>query len=172
MEARRVKIIEKNVLKNIGLGLLMLVVVALMSSCAKTGPEAGQMKVANSAEETEPLEVGQKAASAQVYDLEDNPIELVDILAGRKTVLIFYRGGWCPYCSTHMGKLATIEDDLKKAGFQILAMAPDLPRFLKEAVKDKKYGFTILSDYKAEAAKAFGLAFRGNSLAHRSKSSV
>jgi len=76
------------------------------------------------------------------------------------TVLIFYRGGWCPYCNAHLSDLATIEPELRDLGFQIVAVSPDRPEELRETLDEHELGYQLLSDQDMVLARAFGVAFR------------
>ena len=75
-------------------------------------------------------------------------------------MLIFYRGGWCPYCTAHLGQLQTIDADLRKLGYRILAISPDRPSVLNKLPDDAEITYTLLSDNQMRAAQAFGVAFR------------
>ncbi len=86
--------------------------------------------------------------------------KLREAVKTKPVVLIFYRGGWCPYCVKHLAAVAGIEKDLTAAGFQILAVSPDLPAKLAETPDREKLTYTLLSDSSAEAAKSFGLTFQ------------
>ena len=44
--------------------------------------------------------VGDIIALPTLRTIDDLPVDLVDAAAGRPVVLVFYRGGWCPYCNT------------------------------------------------------------------------
>ncbi len=116
--------------------------------------------IATTPSEVKPLKVGEKAASAPVFTVDGKPLNLRDIYSSGPTVLLFYRGGWCPYCNTHLAKMAAIEDDLTSAGFQIVAISPDAPQFLRETAQKNQLNYTLLSDSSAQATRAFGLAFR------------
>ncbi|VUD68941.1 Putative peroxiredoxin bcp [Thalassocella blandensis] len=106
-----------------------------------------------------PIKVGQSLPSLILQDVEGKPFDLNKAVAKQPTVLIFYRGSWCPYCNTHLGELKTIEGDLKKLGYQLLALSPDLPKNLKQSVKQHEMAYELVSDNQAKAAKALGLAF-------------
>ena len=69
---------------------------------------------ANTAGEVKPLLIGAKIPSVDVTTQQDEPISLYDFLQGRSSVIIFYRGDWCPYCNTQLSELASIDDDLQK----------------------------------------------------------
>ncbi|MBS1724863.1 MAG: AhpC/TSA family protein [Armatimonadetes bacterium] len=81
-------------------------------------------------------------------------------LGGKKTVLVFYRGGWCPFCNAHLADLGKSEKDIEAAGWQIVAITPDLPENIAKTVEGQKLGYQIYSDSEASALKAFGVAFR------------
>lgn len=80
------------------------------------------------------------------------------------TVLIFYRGGWCPYCNAHMGQLKAAESTLRERGYEVLFLSSDRPEILLSSLQDdveKEIAhYTLLSDSDAIAARAFGIAFR------------
>lgn len=122
-------------------------------------PTPAPLKVAASAAEIAPLKPGAIVPEATVLDLKGEPVELQKHLAGRNTLVIFYRGGWCPYCNTHLAELAGMRDELEAKGIEIVALSPDSPEHLAEAVGKREYGFTLLSDKRSQAASGFGVAF-------------
>ncbi|GAB4454381.1 MAG: hypothetical protein OHK0029_08880 [Armatimonadaceae bacterium] len=107
-----------------------------------------------------PLPVGAAVPALTLRTPDGKAFNLSAALAEKPTVLIFYRGGWCPYCNTHLGKLSQIEDDLLKQGYRILAVSPDRPEELQKSIAKQSLRYQILSDSNADAAKAFGVAFR------------
>lgn len=113
---------------------------------------------APSASAVHPLTPGRTPPPATVRTADDQPVTLAALTAGRPTVLIFYRGGWCPYCTKHLAALREIEADLRALGFQILALSPESPAALAAAGK-ADLGFRLLSDRAMQAADAFGVAF-------------
>src|SRR5262245_61764663 len=64
----------------------------------------------------------------------------------RPVVLIFYRGGWCPYCNAHLGQLRTTEPKLRELGYDVLFLSADKPELLVPSLKQKDLGYTLLSD--------------------------
>lgn len=106
------------------------------------------------------LNSGDTVPSVQVRTENGNYVNLADKLAGKTTVLVFYRGGWCPYCNKHLQALAEIESELLSLGTFIYAISPDSPESLKATPERKKIGYTLLSDSSANAAAAFGLVFK------------
>jgi peroxiredoxin len=59
-----------------------------------------------------------------------------------------------------LGQLSKIEKDLLGLGYQILAIGADRPEKSRESVEKHDLEYVVLSDSTAEAAQAFGLAFR------------
>lgn len=101
---------------------------------------------------------------------KDTEFKLRDAVKDKPAVLIFYRGGWCPYCSRHLAALAKIEGDLTAAGFQLLAISTDQPSKLREKPEYQALAYTLLSDSPMTAAKAFGIAFEvPDNIVHRYK---
>ena len=116
--------------------------------------------VPTSAASAEPLMVGKSAPSVVVRDVQGSEISLADVYAEKPTALIFYRGGWCPYCTRHLSDVQKVKSALDKMGFQVVAMSPDRPEKLKETIGDRELDYTLLSDSSADAMKAFGVAFK------------
>ncbi len=129
-------------------------------SSTGTSDTAPSGRAAVKAEDVTPVTEGERAPSATVFTPEGQPVNLDALYREAPTVLIFYRGGWCPYCRRHLADLRTVEDKLEDAGFQILALSPDKPELVARATEKNEYGYRLLSDHLAEASLAFGLAFR------------
>jgi peroxiredoxin len=110
--------------------------------------------------EAEPLAVGQSIPDTTLQTEAGKPVKLRELISKKPTVLIFYRGGWCPYCTRHLMALAGIEKDILAAGYQILAVSPDQPSKLAETPDREALHYTLLSDSSMETAKAFGLSFQ------------
>jgi len=109
---------------------------------------------------SQPLKVGDSIPDVKLRTEEDKEVSLRQLVSEKPTVLIFYRGGWCPFCNRHLQSLAGIEDDLNKAGAQLLAISMDQPSKLKETPDRDKLRYRLLSDSDAVAAQAFGIAFK------------
>ena len=107
-----------------------------------------------------PLKVGDSIPDVKLRTEDDKEVSLRKLVSEKPTVLIFYRGGWCPFCNRHLQSLAGIEDDLNKAGVQLLAISMDQPAKLKATPDREKLHYRLLSDSDATAATAFGIAFK------------
>ena len=92
-------------------------------------------------------------------DAKGNSINTQEILS-KKTILVFYRGGWCPYCTAQLSGLHTIEQEVQGLGYQIVGISPDAPENLSESVGKLGVGYTLLSDSEGKLTKAVGVAFQ------------
>jgi peroxiredoxin len=133
-----------------------------LAACYAVAVFAGpkQTLVADSAATTKPLTVGAKAPNATLQSLSGKDVSLLSLLKRQRTVLIFYRGGWCPYCNAHLSDLVTIEQKLTAKGFQIIAISPDTPAELNNTLTKDHLTYKLFSDSSAEAMKKFGVAYR------------
>ena len=123
---------------------------------------AARAEIAASAEETSPLPAGAAspeftARYADGSDFVFNPGALE-----RPAMLIFYRGGWCPYCNAHLAELRHVVPELEQRGMDVYFLSADSPENLASALHGDAEGldYTLLSDARLSAAEAFGLAFR------------
>jgi len=106
------------------------------------------------------LTVGESVPAVSVRTEAGAAVKLSDAIGGKPTVLIFYRGGWCPFCTRHLAALAEAEPELTAAGFQLLAISPDQPAKLRAKPSHQKLPYTLLSDSEMNATRAFGIAFK------------
>lgn len=116
--------------------------------------------IAASAQDVRPLLVGATVPSLTLVSVDGEAFDLNEAIKSQPTILIFYRGGWCPYCNLQLGQLQTVEPKLLALGYQLLAISPDRPAKLAESIDKHKLTYTLLSDHTMKAARSFGTAFR------------
>src|SRR5271156_5611293 len=78
------------------------------------------------------LKVGDSIPDVTLRTVEDKEVHLRKLVAEKPAVLVFYRGGWCPFCNLHLSSLSSIRDDLTKEGLQLIAISMDQPGKLRE----------------------------------------
>ncbi len=116
--------------------------------------------VAETAEQASPLMNGQQIpAAVEVTTVTGNKLPLGQVLRNKKTILFFYRGGWCPFCNTQMGQLKQIEGKLKKLGFQLIGISTDNEQDLQKSIGKHQLDYQLLADFNSDVSQAFGLAF-------------
>lgn len=117
-------------------------------------------QIAADASSISPILVGEKIPEMTLVDTDNQPTALSSLIKQKPTVMIFYRGGWCPYCNAHLSKIAEIEDDIIKAGYQVIAISPDEPKQLNITLDKKELKYTLLSDADGKFTQAMGIAFK------------
>jgi len=118
-----------------------------------------QTPIPKSATDIAPLLIGEKIPDIALKTSENKDAQLSNLFKNKKTVLVFYRGGWCPYCNLHLSALAEAEKQILDLGYQIIAISPDTTENLKITAEKDKVKYTLLSDSKGELIKATGIAF-------------
>ncbi len=125
-----------------------------------------QTNIAPSAEETNPVQAGATAPDFTVYQVDGAPYEFKAGNLERPTMLIPFRGGWCPYCNAHLQELRNVLPEIKQSGIDVLFLSGDRPEILYSNLKQEtqesiaNLDYTILSDAKLEASMKLGLAFK------------
>lgn len=107
-----------------------------------------------------PLGVNDMAPNSMVRTMVNEDISLDKARGDNPSIVVFYRGGWCPFCNLHLAALARIKDQLVEMGYRMIALSPDKPDEVKKTLNENNYTFMLLSDNKMEAAKAFGVAYK------------
>lgn len=118
--------------------------------------------IAPSPEQVTPLLNGLTIPGVSLTNADNKPTQLLDLVKQKPSVLVFYRGGWCPYCNAQLSALRDIEPQLNKLGYQIIAITPDSTASINKSLKDtggQKLNYTLLSDADFAASSAFGLAY-------------
>ena len=66
--------------------------------------------IRDSAEDVTPILNGTTVPKATVKTADGSTVSLQALLMQKPSVVVFYRGGWCPYCSRQLAELKDIED--------------------------------------------------------------
>ena len=114
--------------------------------------------IAESAEQVSPLLPGLTVPNVELKDQYGKTVSLAERFKEKTTVLIVYRGGWCPYCSKQLASVQKIEKELASLDAQLIAVSPDSPEKLAET-KITAPSYQLLSDDSLTLAQTLGLAF-------------
>jgi peroxiredoxin len=101
------------------------------------------------------LKVGDKAPSLTLDSVTGGQQSLAELYMQGATFIVFYRGGWCPFCNLQIHNLSQAKADFDKIGVRLVAISVDTPT--QEAKTQAKHGvpFPMLSDPKLKAHQAF-----------------
>ncbi|MDE3205089.1 MAG: AhpC/TSA family protein [Acidobacteriota bacterium] len=105
------------------------------------------------------LAVGALAPDFALPDATGRRVALTSLLAEGPVVLSFYRGGWCPYCSTQLRALQTRLADIAEAGGRLVAVSPQTPDHSLSTAEKLELAFPVLSDVGNIVARTYGLVF-------------
>jgi peroxiredoxin len=78
-----------------------------------------------------PLKVGDSIPDVTLRSIAGEGASLRKLLSAKPDVLMFYRGGRCPFCNKHLKSLSSIEEDPTKEGVQWIAISMDQPLYLR-----------------------------------------
>jgi peroxiredoxin len=133
---------------------LSLLVLFLGASATHAAP------LADTPEAVTPILIGAHAPSVSVRTLDGQAKPLAGALAGKPSIVVFYRGSWCPFCNLQLSQLNGIQDQLAALGYQILAITPDGAPEITKTLDKHALKYTIYSDPAFEAITAFGVGYR------------
>jgi cytochrome oxidase Cu insertion factor (SCO1/SenC/PrrC family) len=63
-------------------------------------------------EDVSPLLIGETLPNATLINSAGVDVQFIDLIKEKPTVLVFYRGGWCPYCNVQLSGLGAIESEI------------------------------------------------------------
>lgn len=134
-----------------------LMTTVLLLAC---GAAFAANELATAPDQIRPLLLGSKMPDVNLLTLDAKPTTLKAQIGGKPAILVFYRGGWCPYCNLQLSELRLIQKQAEALGYRIVAITPDRPAELTATLGKDKLAYTLLSDSKADALRAFGIGYR------------
>lgn len=140
--------------------LFFIVVFVSFFPADKILSQDSDRSVALSADAICPIKIGMELPVLTLTTSEGKSFNVNKAIQLKPTVLVIYRGGWCPYCSKQLKQLKEIEPKLLSLGYQILAISTDKPEKLQETLTKEKLNYTLLSDSKMTACSTLGIAFK------------
>ena len=88
-----------------------------------------------------------------------NRVSLFERLAQGPVVLVFYRGGWCPYCNFQLQALQRVLPDIQSLGASLMAISPQPPDASLSTQKKNALSFEVLSDVGSTVIRQWHLAY-------------
>jgi peroxiredoxin len=106
------------------------------------------------------VRVGDTVPSFTLRNAVGDRVSLDDLVATGPAVLVFYRGGWCPYCNlalrTYQRELLP---QLGASGATLAAISPQTPDQSLSTAEKAALSFEVLSDSGSRLARRIGIAF-------------
>ena len=106
------------------------------------------------------ITVGDTLNSFTLTDATGASLSLEQLLESGPAVLVFYRGGWCPYCNIALRTYqAELLPQLAAYGARLVAISPQTPDQSLSTIEKAELEFTVLSDPGSRLAHSIGIAF-------------
>jgi len=104
--------------------------------------------------------VGDKAPLFELPNQANKAVKLADVLGSHAAVIVFYRGPWCPFCTTTLKAHQKFLSEYTRLGAKFIAMSPSLPSASESFAAANELKFDVLSDVGSKVASSFGVAYK------------
>ncbi len=106
------------------------------------------------------LQVGDTAINFTLKNSLHQNITLYDKLKDGSVILIWYRGGWCPYCNLTLNHMQASLPEFKKYNANLIALTPELPDSTLSTQDKHALKFDVLSDIDNKVAHQYNIVFK------------
>ncbi|MDE2517039.1 MAG: AhpC/TSA family protein [Rhodospirillales bacterium] len=103
--------------------------------------------------------VGAEAPDFTLPDAAGKALSLQRLLESGPVVVVFYRGGWCPYCNLQLRAYQAVLPEIAALGARLVAISPQLPDASLSTAEANQLRFDVLSDVGNAVARRFGLVY-------------
>src|SRR5260370_27587639 len=104
-----------------------------------------QTLVASGLTETS-LKAGERMPDFDLPNVEGRFVASPALLERGPLVVSFFRGGWCPFCTTELTALQQTVPGIAARGASLVAITPDTGAALAAAKRDNALAYQVLSD--------------------------
>ncbi|MFW2377637.1 MAG: peroxiredoxin-like family protein, partial [Cellulophaga baltica] len=106
------------------------------------------------------LQVGETAINFTLPNALGKKITLYDELENGPVILMWYRGGWCPYCNMQLHYMQEMLPEFKKLGASLIAITPETPDNSISTKEKNDLEFEVLSDLDNKVGYEYKLVFK------------
>ncbi|QEN06720.1 AhpC/TSA family protein [Oceanispirochaeta crateris] len=106
------------------------------------------------------LQLGDTAVDFTLKNATGSEVTLYEELKKGPVVLIWYRGGWCPYCNLTLRHMQASLSEIKKYGATLMALTPELPDKTMSTQEKHNLEFEVLSDNDNSIARKYKIFFK------------
>ncbi|WP_339844276.1 peroxiredoxin-like family protein [uncultured Dokdonia sp.] len=106
------------------------------------------------------VKTGDKFPDFTLPNAQGKTITLSEQLQKGKVVIIFYRGGWCPYCNLELKAFQEVLPQIKKKGATLIAITPETPDNSLSTKEKNELDFEVLTSENNELARSLNLVFK------------
>lgn len=105
------------------------------------------------------INVGDIAPDFKLSNAEGKTVSLYEELKKGPVVLMWYRGGWCPYCNITMHYMQEYVGEFRERGAELVALTPEKPDDALSMTEKHDLQFEVLSDLHNVVAHKYGVVF-------------
>ncbi|MBL8764420.1 MAG: AhpC/TSA family protein [Phycisphaerae bacterium] len=102
---------------------------------------------------------GDRVPHSTLRDADGREITLASLHSKGPVVVMFYRGGWCPYCTRALTAWNARLKEFAALGVSVVAISPERPERAVETSGKTGSAIPVLCDERMEVAAAFGIQF-------------
>ncbi len=102
------------------------------------------------------LKPGEQMPTIAAEDIEGNSVSSEDLL-GQPALYMFYRGNWCPFCSSQVRELTRRYRDIIDRGVEVALISPQPADFTKRVADQFEVPFRFWVDRDLRAARALNI---------------
>lgn len=107
-------------------------------------------------ESNEQLQVGRALPAFSLKDVDGKMISSGE-LCNKPSVIMFYRGNWCPLCMAQIKEVAASYHQLEKLGVQVILVSPQPHENTQSLASKFDVNFRFMTDENNAAATALGI---------------
>ena len=105
------------------------------------------------------LKVGDRAPAIVLENAKGAIVDVATQLKKGPVIVIFYRGGWCPYCNLELMAYQAMLPQFAAAGASLIAISPEKRDDTVSTAEKNALTFEFLSDVSQKVGRAFGLVY-------------
>jgi peroxiredoxin len=107
-----------------------------------------------------PIKTSDSIPESMIFRDNGESVNLKNYINEKPTIIVFYRGGWCPYCMRHLSALNDIKTQIDSLGFELIAITPDdFTKLDTSVVRSDNSDYTLFSDKDKNAITDFGIGW-------------
>lgn len=105
------------------------------------------------------LKAGARFPAMTLANHTGGTTDLGALAAAGPLVVVFYRGGWCPYCNLELRAYQNALPEFAALGARLIAVSPETPDNTLSTAEKNALAFDVLSDERGRLADALGIRF-------------
>jgi peroxiredoxin len=107
------------------------------------------------------VRAGDRLEPFTLEDATGTPVSLGQLVEAGPAVIVFYRGGWCPYCNLALRTYQRgLLPELGTFGARLVAISPQSPDESLSTAEKAELTFTVLSDPGSRVARSIRIDFQ------------